>query len=117
MGLIWKLKRILVLRSDLHRASDTQAALVERAGVRLSLTSVSALINKKPEALRVPTMQAFCNALNCRLSDFCEIEPDDFTQNNARLTGTNPQQLYGTSSSSDEIVFPDPFDFTTDEDD
>lgn len=77
MSLVWKLKRTMVLQSDLHRASELQAASVERAGLRLSLTSVSALINKKPEALRVPTMQAICNALNCRLSDFLEIEPDD----------------------------------------
>lgn len=107
----------MVLRSDLHRASDLQAALAERAGARLSLTSVSALINKMPGALRVRTMQALCNALNCPLSDFLEIEPDDFAQNNLKLTGTNPQQLYGNSKGSDDIIFPDPIQFTTDEDD
>jgi DNA-binding Xre family transcriptional regulator len=52
--------------------------LAECAGVQLSLTSVSALINKTPDVLRVRTMQAICNALNCKLSEFCEIEPDDF---------------------------------------
>lgn len=116
MGLIWKLRRTLVLRGDLHHASDMQAALAERAGLRLSRTSVSALINKKPEALRVPTMQAFCNLLNCRLSDFCEIEPDDFSQNNPKLAGIDPQQLNGTPSSLDDVSFPNPFQFTTDDD-
>jgi DNA-binding Xre family transcriptional regulator len=117
MSLIWKLKRTMVLQSDLHRASDLRAALAERAGLRLSLTSVSALINKKPEALRVPTMQAICNALNCRLSHFLEIEPDVFPQNNPNLSATHPPRLSDQSSSSNgDITFPDPFQFTTDDD-
>jgi DNA-binding Xre family transcriptional regulator len=105
----------MVLRSDLHRASDLQSALAERVGVRLSLTSVGALINKEPEALRVRTMQAICNALNCRLSEFCEIEPEDFARDNANLTDANLQQLYRRSSVSDSVIFPDPSLYTRDE--
>lgn len=114
MSLIWKLKRVMVLQKDLHRASDLQAALA-KCGLRMSLTSCCALVNKKPEALRVPTMEAICKALNCRLSDFCEIEPDD-PQDDGNLDKVNPQQGKGSSSSSGDIVFPDPYLFSLDDD-
>ena len=116
MSMIWSLKKTMVLRNGLYRPADLREALVECLGVQLSLTSVSALVNRQPRALRVRTMQAICNTLNCRLSDFCEIEPDDFARNKPKLPGISPQQLYGGSKSSDGIIFPDPFQFT-DEDD
>lgn len=115
MSLIWKLKRVMVLQKDLHRASDLQAALA-KCGLRMSLTSCCALVNKKPEALRVPTMEAICKALNCRLSDFCEIEPDGQAQDEGNLTKGNPQQGEGSSSSSVDIGFPDPYLFSLDDD-
>ena len=64
MGLIWTLKKTMVLRRDLYRPSDLRAALAEHAGVRLSLPAIGSLINKQPEALRLRTIQAICNTLN-----------------------------------------------------
>jgi DNA-binding Xre family transcriptional regulator len=115
MPLIWKLKRVMVLQKDWHRASDLQAALA-KCGLRMSLTSCCALVNKTPEALRVPTLEALCKALNCRLSDFCQIEPDD-PQDDGKLIKVNPQQGNGSSSGSGDIGFPDPYLFSLDDDD
>src|SRR5260370_22993116 len=112
MSLIWSLKKTMVLRNGLYRPADLREALVECLGVQLSLTSVSALVNRQPRALRVRTMQAICNTLNCRLSDFCEIEPDAFAQNKPKLQGISPQQLYVWSTGTDAISFPAPFQFT-----
>jgi DNA-binding Xre family transcriptional regulator len=115
MPMIWNPKKIMVLRKRIYRPTELKIALAECAGVQLSLTSVSALINKAPDVLRVRTMQAICNALNCKLSEFCEIEPDDLPQGNPKPSEATPQQLSG--ESSDDNMFPDPFQFKTAEDD
>ena len=117
MGLIWTLKKTMVLRRDLYRPSDLRAALAEHAGVRLSLPAVGSLINKQPEALRLRTIQAICNTLNCRLSDFCEVEPDGFARSGVSLAGADPRPLYGRPKSSEAVLFPAPSQFATDIDD
>ena len=76
MPIVWNLKKWLAVERDIYRPSELQALLAEKAGVQLSLQAVSALINGKPNALRLQTIQALCNALNCKLSDFCEVLPD-----------------------------------------
>lgn len=117
MALKWSLKRTMVLRKGLYRPSDLKGALAERNGFSLSLTSVCALIKKDPEVLKVSTIQAICNTLNCRLSDFCDIEPDEFAESNPELAGTDPRQSDAGSRISDDIKFPDLLCFTADDDD
>jgi len=77
MPVVWKLKKWLAVEHDIYRPSELQALLVEKAGVQLSLQAVSTLLNGTPGALRLRTVQALCNALNCTLSDFCEVLPDN----------------------------------------
>src|SRR2546429_897835 len=76
MPITWNLKKWLAVERDIYRPSELQALLAEKAGVQLSHQAVSALMNEKPNALRLQTIQALCNALNCKLSDFCEVLPD-----------------------------------------
>ena len=76
MPVIWNLKKWLAVERDIYRPSELQAVLAQNAGVQLSLQAISALINGKPNALRLQTIQALCNALDCKLSDFCEVLPD-----------------------------------------
>jgi DNA-binding Xre family transcriptional regulator len=110
MPVVWNLKKWLVVERDIYRPSQLQALLVEKAGVRLSLQAVSALINGKPNALRFLTIQALCNALNCKLSDFCDVLPDSLEQQKRRkVSGDTPRRLYGGGEKSkEEIDFPDP---------
>ena len=76
MPVRWNLKRWLAVERNIYRPSELHTLLVTKAGVKLSLQSVSALVNRTPGALRLRTMQALCNALDCKLSDFCEVFPD-----------------------------------------
>jgi hypothetical protein len=111
MSFIWKPRRELVMRKELYRPVDFQALLAEH-GRPLSLPAVIALLNKTPRSLPIRTMQAICNALNCRLSDFCDIEPDDLSRNNPTAEPNSEQP----AQSSHDVVFPDPFQFTIHDD-
>lgn len=76
MPVRWNLKRWLAVERNIYRPSELHTLLVTKTGVRLSLQAVSTLVNGTPGALRLRTIQALCNALDCKLSDFCEIFPD-----------------------------------------
>jgi DNA-binding Xre family transcriptional regulator len=53
--------------------SCTCRALVERAGLRLSSPSVSALLTKQPNQLKLHTLAALCTALQCTPNDLIEV--------------------------------------------
>lgn len=116
MPVIWNLKKWLAVERDIYRPSELQALLAEKAGVQLSLQAISALINGKPNALRLQTIQAMCNALDCKLSDFCDVLPDSVKEQKKRRkdTGDTPSRLYGIKKQLEqqENIFPDPNQFT-----
>jgi DNA-binding Xre family transcriptional regulator len=116
MPIVWNLKKWLAVERDIYRPSELQALLAEKAGVQLSLQAVSALINAKPNALRLQTIQALCNALNCQLSDFCEVLPDSAQeqQKQRKAAGDTPVRLYGSKepANTKESLFPDPHEYS-----
>lgn len=116
MPIVWNLKKWLAVERDIYRPSELQALLAEKAGVQLSLQAVSALINGKPNALRLQTIQALCNALNCKLSDFCEVLPDSANeqQKQRKVAGDAPVRLYGPKEQAKkpDSLFPDPHRYT-----
>jgi DNA-binding Xre family transcriptional regulator len=116
MPVVWNLKKWLAVERDIYRPSELQALLGERAGVQLSLQAVSALINGTPSALRLQTIQALCNALDCKLSDFCDVLPDTGTgqQKRSKAAGEGPVHLYrrGEKAKGMDSIFPDPNKFT-----
>ncbi len=116
MPIVWNLKKWLAMERDIYRPSELQALLIEKAGVQLSLQAVSALLNGKPNALRLQTIQALCNALNCKLSDFCEVLPDTEKeeQKQRKGAGGTPVRLYGAKepAKNQESPFPDPHQYT-----
>ncbi len=76
MPVQWNLKQWMAVNRQIYRPADLQALIEEKAGVQLSWQAISALLNNVPGALRLSTIQALCNALNCNLSDFCDVSPD-----------------------------------------
>jgi DNA-binding Xre family transcriptional regulator len=76
MTVQWNLKRWLAIERNIYRPSELRALLLTKTDVKLSLQAVSSLVNGTPGALRLRTIQALCNALDCKLSDFCEVFPD-----------------------------------------
>lgn len=116
MPVVWNLKKWLAVERDIYRPSELQALLVEKVGIQLSIQAISALINGKPSALRIQTIQALCNALDCKLSDFCEVLPDSpkEQQKQREAAGEAPSRLYGgkQTSTGSESIFPSPHEFT-----
>ncbi|GHO58029.1 substrate-binding domain-containing protein [Ktedonobacter robiniae] len=76
MPVQWNLKQWLAVNHHIYRPTELQTLLEEKANTQLSLQAISSLLNNVPNALRLSTIQALCNALNCTLSDFCEVLPD-----------------------------------------
>ncbi len=112
MPILWNLKKWLAVERDIYRPSQLQVLLAEKAGVQLSLQAISTLINGTPNALRLQTIQALCNALDCKLSDFCEVLPETekAQQKQRKVANRTPVRLYGSkeSASNQESIFPDP---------
>lgn len=76
MPIQWNLRQWLATNRQIYRPAELQALLEEKTGVQLSWQAISSLLNNVPSGLRFSTIQALCNALNCNLSDFCDILPD-----------------------------------------
>jgi putative transcriptional regulator len=116
MPIVWNLKKWLAVERDIYRPSELQALLAEKVGVQLSIQALSTLINGTPNALRLQTIQALCNALDCKLSDFCEVLPDTAKeqQKQRKVVGNMPMRLYGSKeqSKNQESIFPDPHQYT-----
>lgn len=110
MPLAWNLKKWLAVEHDIYRASELQALLSEKAGVQLSIQSIGALLNGRPHALRIQTIQAICNALNCKLSDFCDVLPEIVADSSKKRANSAPLRLYGPKvlDRATESIFPDP---------
>ena len=115
MPIVWNLKKWLAMERDIYRPSELQILLAEKAGVELSIQAISSLINGKPNALRLQTIQALCNALDCKLSDFCEVLPDTTKeqQKQRKAASGTPVRLYGTKepAKTQESLFPDPHQY------
>lgn len=114
MPVTWNLKKWLALKHDIYRPSELQTLLSERVGITLSLQAISSLIKGQPQAIRIQTIQALCNALNCKLSDFCEVSPDPEAdqQKQRKVVGEKPVPLYGKSKKiKDDNPFPSALDY------
>jgi DNA-binding Xre family transcriptional regulator len=110
MAIVWTLKKWLAVNRDIYRASEVQLLLAEKLGVRLSLQAISAIINGQPSALRLQTIQALCDALDCKLSDFCDVLPDAPAQRRQKKASGAPVPLYG-GAPPPSSPFPDPKSF------
>ena len=105
MAIVWNLKKWLAVNRDIYRASEVQLLLAEKAGVRLSLQAISAIINEQ-------TIQALCNALDCKLSDFCDVLPESPAQRKQKKAAATAVPLYGGKRAA-QSPFPDPRTFAS----
>jgi len=92
----WNLREWLAVNRKIYRATDLQALIVEKTGVYLSIPTLSALMTETPGAIRFKTMLVLCTALECKLSDFCDIEPESISsqQKKRKAVGEGPLHLY-----------------------
>ncbi len=73
MEIKWRL-RMAAAQREVWTGAQLQKALAERAGLRLSSPSVSALLTKQPNQLKLHTLAALCTALQCTPNDLIEVD-------------------------------------------
>lgn len=73
MNVRWKL-RMAAAQREVWTGAELRRLLAERAGVRLSAASVSALLTKQPAQVKLSTLAALCTALECSPDDLFEVD-------------------------------------------
>jgi DNA-binding Xre family transcriptional regulator len=72
MTIRWKLRMVAAQR-EVWTGAELQRLLRERAGVEMSLPSVWALLTKQPKQVKLETLAALCQALDCTPDELFEI--------------------------------------------
>jgi DNA-binding Xre family transcriptional regulator len=75
MPIKWKLKTYIKENHSIYTAKKLKEVIEKKTGVNISLQNVCNYLSKTPSMLRLETMEILCTALNCKLSDFVEINP------------------------------------------
>ena len=73
MNVQWRL-RMAAAQREVWTGVELRRLLAERAGLRISAASVSALMTKQPAQLKLSTLAALCTALECTPNDLLEVD-------------------------------------------
>ena len=73
MKISWKL-RMAAAQREVWTGAQLRRLLAERAGLELSSASVSALLTKEPNQVKLSTLIALCTALECSPNDLFEVD-------------------------------------------
>jgi DNA-binding Xre family transcriptional regulator len=73
MKATWRL-RMAAAQREVWTGAQLRRLLAEKAGMRLSAASVSALLTKQPSQLKLETLAALCTALECTPNDLLDID-------------------------------------------
>jgi DNA-binding Xre family transcriptional regulator len=75
MAITWRLRTLLATKHAVFSAVELQKKIARSTGVIISVQNLRSYLNKKPTQIPLKTMELICTALQCKLSDFCEIKP------------------------------------------
>ena len=73
MKIGWKL-RMAAAQREVWTGAQLRRLLAERAGLELSSASVSALLTKEPNQIKLSTLVALCTALECTPNDLFDVD-------------------------------------------
>ena len=79
MKIGWKL-RMAAAQREVWTGAQLRRLLAERAGLDLSSASVSALLTKEPNQIKLSTLIALCTALDCTPNDLFEVDTTPLEQ-------------------------------------
>lgn len=79
MKIGWKL-RMAAAQREVWTGAQLRRLLAERAGLELSSASVSALLTKEPNQIKMSTLIALCTALDCTPNDLFDIDTTPLEQ-------------------------------------
>jgi DNA-binding NtrC family response regulator len=77
MPLIWNLRNWLKSERGVKGPAEARRRILNATGLDISVKALTELFNRKPEILPVETLQALCDTFTCRLSAFCNIDPNE----------------------------------------
>lgn len=75
MAINWRLKTFIFTKFNITKATKVQKMILDKTGILISLQNLCNLINKKPQMIKLDTMEIICSALNCELKDILKITP------------------------------------------
>ncbi len=108
MSIQWRLKSYLSQKHSIYKATEFQKKIACKTGIIISLPNLGRIINKKPNSIRLETMEIICSALDCELHEFMQVKPKNYKDREQRkkLSYKNaPHSKRGINN------FPDPVDY------
>ncbi len=79
MKISWKL-RMAAAQREVWTGAQLRRLLADRAGLELSSASVSALMTKEPNQVKLSTLLALCTALDCTPNDLLDVDTTPLEQ-------------------------------------
>ena len=100
MKISWKL-RMAAAQREVWTGAQLRRLLAEKAGLDLSSASVSALLTKEPNQVKLSTLLALCTALNCTPNDLFDVDTTPIEQPVSRpsVTADPPKATGGRGRS------------------
>ncbi len=110
MAIQWRIRALIAQRFQIYRLTEIQEKIIDRTGVKISLQQLSEIVNKRPKSLKLSTMEIICTALDCKLSDFCEVMPSQsIAKKRKKIRKLSPSNVPISKRNIRE--FPDPNDY------
>jgi putative transcriptional regulator len=95
MKIAWKL-RMAAAQREVWTGAQLRRLLAERAGLEMSSASVSALLTKEPNQVKLSTLAALCTALNCTPNDLFDVDTTPVEQpTTSAATAPKPPRANG----------------------
>ncbi|MDY7528334.1 MULTISPECIES: helix-turn-helix transcriptional regulator [unclassified Cryobacterium] len=69
----WRL-RMAAAQREVWTGAQLRRLLVDKAGLELSSASISALMTQQPSQIKLATLAALCQALDCTANDLLELD-------------------------------------------
>jgi putative transcriptional regulator len=73
MKVAWRL-RMAAAEREVWTGAQLRRLMSERAGMELSAASISALLTKQPNQVKLSTLLALCTALDCTPNDLIRVD-------------------------------------------
>lgn len=90
MSIRWRL-RMAAAQRGVWTGAQLRRLLIEKAGLELSSASISALLTKQPNQVRLGTLAALCAALDCTPNDLFEIDSASAPKPASTSAGPTPK--------------------------
>ncbi|SDN35692.1 DNA-binding transcriptional regulator, XRE family [Cryobacterium flavum] len=92
----WRL-RMAAAQREVWTGAQLRRLLADKAGLELSSASISALMTQQPSQIKLATLAALCQALDCTANDLLELDTTTSSTNSAPSTPALQEPLRAAS--------------------